>query len=212
MPQPVPPYGEDFIPTRKSLLSRLHNLDDQESWRVFFETYWKLIYVTALRAGLTETEAEDVVQETVICVAKNIQDFQYDPAKGSFKGYLLRLTNWRINTQFRKRLPLREPRPNQDLPTATDPIDSCAAPVPPALENLWDKEWEANLMEAALRRTKSKVNPKFYQAWDLCVHQNWPVSKIATDLRLTRAQVYLAKHYVAKAIKRELLRLRNKPL
>lgn len=68
---------DELIPTRRSLLSRLKNWDDQESWRVFFDTYWRLIYSAGLRAGLTEAEAEDMVQETVISVLKSMRDFQY---------------------------------------------------------------------------------------------------------------------------------------
>src|SRR5947207_15379471 len=42
------PEREEFIPTRQSFLSRLKSWDDQESWRQFFNTYWKLIYVAAV--------------------------------------------------------------------------------------------------------------------------------------------------------------------
>jgi len=52
---------------------------------VFFDTYWRLIYCVATRSGLTETEAQDVVQETVICVAKDIQKFKRDRAAGRSK-------------------------------------------------------------------------------------------------------------------------------
>src|SRR5271154_3734366 len=93
----------EFIPTRQSLLSRLKDWNDQESWRVFFDTYWKLIYNAAIKAGLTDAEAQDTVQETVISVMKSMPDFQYDAKKGSFKGWLLSLTKWRITDQFRKR-------------------------------------------------------------------------------------------------------------
>src|SRR6266566_2830094 len=99
------PHREGMIPTRYSLLSRLQNWDDQESWKDFFDTYWRLIYSTAVNAGLSEAEAQDVVQETVICVAKNIQKFKRDRAKGSFKGWLRNLTRWRIRDQLRKRIP-----------------------------------------------------------------------------------------------------------
>src|SRR4029077_12532341 len=88
---------------RQSLLSRLKDWDDNDSWKTFFETYWKLIYRAATRAGLTEVEAQDVVQETVICVSKSIKSFKYRSENGSFKGWLLRLTRWRINDQFKRR-------------------------------------------------------------------------------------------------------------
>ena len=51
----------DSIPTRQSLLARLKDVGDQESWRDFFDTYWRLVHATALKAGLTETEAQEVV-------------------------------------------------------------------------------------------------------------------------------------------------------
>ena len=76
---------DDFIPTRHSLLSRLKDWDDQESWRDFFDTYWKLIYGVAIKSGMSDIEAQEVVQETVIAVAKKIPEFKTDPAFDLFK-------------------------------------------------------------------------------------------------------------------------------
>ena len=79
----------DPIPTRHSLLNRLKDWRDQTSWQDFFDTYWRLIYNVAAKAGLTDTEAEEVVQETVITVAKKISEFKADPARGSFSAWLI---------------------------------------------------------------------------------------------------------------------------
>ncbi len=67
---------DEFIPTRQSLLSRLKDWDDRESWKDFFNTYWKLIYGVAIKSGLSDAEAQDVVQEAVISVAKKMQGKQ----------------------------------------------------------------------------------------------------------------------------------------
>jgi hypothetical protein len=77
-----------LIATRRSLVDRLANWDDQRRWQEFFDTYWKLIYSTARKSGLTDEEAQEVVQETIITVAKKIDKLRYDPAIGSFKGWL----------------------------------------------------------------------------------------------------------------------------
>ena len=79
---------DELLPTRWTLIERLKNWDDQESWRQFFDTYWKLIYGVAIKSGLTHPEAQDVVQETVISVCKSMQNFKADPAYGSFKAWL----------------------------------------------------------------------------------------------------------------------------
>src|SRR6266545_4859896 len=94
---------DDSIQTRWSLIGRLKDMDDQQSWQEFFDAYWKLIYAVALKAGLSDAEAQDVVQETVISVAKKMPEFKCDPAAGSFKSWLLTLTRWRIVDQLRKR-------------------------------------------------------------------------------------------------------------
>ena len=56
--------------TRKSLIARLENWEDQRTWDEFYRTYWRLIYSVALKAGLREDEAWDVVQETILSMAR----------------------------------------------------------------------------------------------------------------------------------------------
>ena len=72
--------GDDksLIPTRASLIQRLKNAHDDESWRDFFDTYWKLIYNSAIKAGLSDAEGQDVVQETVLSAWKALPGFEYD--------------------------------------------------------------------------------------------------------------------------------------
>ena len=75
-----------LLATRRSLVDRLENWEDRKHWQEFFDTYWKLIYSAARKSGLTDAEAQEVVQETVITVAKKVGQLHYDPAVGSFKG------------------------------------------------------------------------------------------------------------------------------
>ena len=44
------------LKTRRSLISRLRNVEDRDSWQEFFDTYWKLIYSVARKSGCTERE------------------------------------------------------------------------------------------------------------------------------------------------------------
>jgi len=196
---------EDFIPTRYSLLSRLQNWDDQESWKNFFDTYWRLIYSIALKSGLTGAEAQDVVQETIICVAKDINKFKRDRQFGSFKGWLRNLTRWRIADQLRKREP--NAMGHDVLPDEISVLPELAEipdPVDDALAALWEEEWQSNLMDAALERVKRRVKEEHYQMFDLNVIRQWPASKVASTLEVSIAQVYLAKHRILALIKKEV--------
>lgn len=205
--------GNELIPTRQSLLSRLKDWNDQESWKVFFDTYWKLIYSAAIKAGLTDAEAQDVVQETVVSVLKSMPDFKYESAGGSFKSWLLNLTAWRIRDQFRKRQRNIQPAHlRADTATGTDEMEHIPDPAGERLESIWEDEWEKNLMDAAIDRVKRKVDEKQYQIFDLYVFKKWPVAKIAGTLRVNVGRVYLTKHRIGTLIKKEVNALRAKPI
>src|SRR5215510_13920568 len=93
---------DELLPTRQSLILRLRNWDDQESWRDFFNTYWKLIYGVAIKSGLSDAAAQDVVQDTIVSLATSLREGRYDSANGSFKNWLFTVTRRRIADHFRR--------------------------------------------------------------------------------------------------------------
>jgi RNA polymerase sigma-70 factor (ECF subfamily) len=204
---PDPSSTDSLIPTRDSLLSRLKDWQDDVSWRDFFDTYWRLIYGVALKSGLSEQEAEEVVQETLITVARRIPEFQYDRSVCSFKTWLMNLTRWRIIDQIRKRRPTVANRDSKDEELRGVVMEQLPDPATLQLDAVWDEEWRRHLLDAAVQEVKLKVNPAHYQIFHLCVFKERPVKQVATELGVGIAQVYLAKHRVGAALKREIKRL-----
>ena len=199
------------LATRRSLLSRLKQSNAQESWRQFFDTYWRLIYRTALNAGLIDAEAQEVVQETVLTVFRKIKSFQYDPDVGSFKGWLLTIVRWRIADQFRKRQqqeqPLHSHRGKETRGNGTATIERIVDPAAIDLEAVWEEEWQRTLFDAALARVKRQANARHYQIFDLHAVKQWPVQKVAQVLGVSAGQVRLAKHRIAALMRQEVARL-----
>jgi len=198
--------------TRKSLIDRLGNWEDQRSWDDFYQTYWRLIYSVCLKHGLRPDEAMDTVQEVVLAIAKQTQKNQYDPKQGSFKAWLMNLTRWRINDQFRRRAKdthLSHGPNHDDRDTAT--FDRFPDTKPGELEKLWDAEWAKNLLDRAIARVKTQVSPKQFQIFDCYVIKDWGVGKVMKELGVSMAQVYLAKHRVGKVLKQEITALEKPP-
>ena len=75
----------------------------QEEKAKFLDRYRILIYEVARKAGLTDGEAQEVVQDVTMSVAQKTSNLGGIPAKGSFKAWLLHLTQWRISDKVRKR-------------------------------------------------------------------------------------------------------------
>jgi RNA polymerase sigma factor (sigma-70 family) len=205
---------DEPIPTRASLLGRLKDLGDQTSWNRFYEIYHDLIFSVARRAGLNEAEAREVVQDTLISVAKKMPEFTYDPAKDSFKGWLLTVVRWRIRDQLAKRSDNahkqsgREQEP-QEQDTRTETVERVADPAKPALEGIWDEEWESQLLQTALARIKRQVQPQHYQIYHLHVVLGQSLREVGRSLGVNAAQVYLAKHRVGNFVKKEVQRLKQ---
>jgi RNA polymerase sigma-70 factor (ECF subfamily) len=208
------------LETRQSLISRIKDWRDCDSWQQFYDTYSPLIYATALGAGLSPEEAQEALQETVLTVAKKLRAgdagrpaFKYDPEMGSFKSWLLHTTRWRIQDQFRKRGPLAQKAPRSESRTNRTPTEArIPDPAGDGLEAKWDHEYKQTLQEAALERVKRAVKAKQYQVFDLYVVKQWPAAKVARILGLNAAQVFVAKHRILALVKKEVQRLQKEIL
>jgi RNA polymerase sigma factor (sigma-70 family) len=200
----------ESLATHASLLERLNDLGDQDSWQMFYATYRKLIFSFALRHGLTPMEAEEVVQETVITVARNLPKFRYDPKRCSFKTWLFNLTVWRIRDQLRKRRPeLASAHRSADGQDRTATVERVPGPEGEQLTALWEQEWKQDLMDRALDRMRSSLDEKQFQIFDLYALRGWPAHEVARSLGVSVARVYLNKHRVGKLLAAEVERLRR---
>ncbi len=201
--------SHDSIPTRESLLGRLKNWDDQASWEDFERTYSRLIRGFAIQSGLTESEAKEVEQETLLCVAKTIHQFESNPETGTFKAWLLKLTRWRIADQFRKRLPeSADQRASLRNPDDTPTVEKI--PEDPGVDAYWDAEWRKNILETAIARAGRRANPKHYQIFDLYAVRKWPAIKVAKEMGVSVVQVYLINHRLVKQVRKEVAYLESK--
>jgi RNA polymerase sigma-70 factor (ECF subfamily) len=196
----------ELLPTRVSLLERMKDWQNQASWQQFFDTYWKLIYGVARQANLSDAEAQDVVQDVLLHVAKQMPGFKYDPAVGSFKGWLLTKTRWCVIEQLRRRGRIATPREG-DSTTGMDRVEQMADPSVQPMEEIWEKEWQQNLLEAALARLKRRFDPLKLQIFDFYVRKEFSAEEVAARFSVPIEQVYLAKHRVTEALKEEVERL-----
>jgi RNA polymerase sigma factor (sigma-70 family) len=212
------PHGSS-LETRPSLLHRLQSGDDPQSWKEFYRIYGGLIRFFAAQAGLTADEAEEVVQETAIGVARRLPEFTYDPKVCRFKTWLLNLTRWRIQNQLRKRArhggaPVPPPGMSGEAPSRpaddtrqTATIERVPDPAVPDFGGEWDAAWEKNLVGQAMEHIRGRIDERQFQAFDLYAVKGWPAGEVARTLGVSVGWVYLTKHRVAALLTKEVQRL-----
>jgi len=206
------PDAQSLLPTRQSLLSRLRDGQDQAGWREFFDTYWRLIYNVARKSGLNDAEAQDVVQNTFLYLTRRMPRFQYDKTRGSFKSWLRVVTRSRVHAFLRAEKAhselVREPLAGEISDDAEIPA-SQLEPVGDSWDQLWQHEWEQNLVGTAFRRLRAKVSAQQLLIFRLTTVGQLPLIQVAKKLGVSLPQVYLARHRVGKLFKAEVLRLRS---
>jgi RNA polymerase sigma-70 factor (ECF subfamily) len=205
------------VQTRSSLLNRLKRGDDAESWQQFYRVYGKVVRDFAIRSGLTDAEADEVVQETAIALARHLPEYKYDSKVCRFKTWLLNQASWRVKDQFRRRKKepgwqsVREAGPatpafcHDTQRTALE----CQVPDPTVvdLDAGFDDEWRKSLFASAMERVRERFGPRRFQIFELVVLKEWPVLEVAKSLAVSTAYVYVTRHRIAAAIKKEAWRL-----
>jgi RNA polymerase sigma-70 factor (ECF subfamily) len=135
-----------------------------------------------------------------------------------FKTWLLNLASWRINDQLKKRQRSagfavggadNRPRAGEEDSSRTEELGRIPDPRALDLDALFEAEWRKNLFGAALERVKAGFTLKQFQIFDLLVIQEWPAAQVAKSLGVSLANVYVCRHRISKAVKKEIGRLES---
>jgi len=183
--------------TRASLLLHLRDPRDGAAWTEFVDLYAPLIYNYARKQGLQDADAVDLSQEVFSAVAATVGRLDYDPSRGSFRGFLFtivwrRLSNWRRAQRIR-------PRGSGD--TATQRVlEQCPAPEG-GVEAEWEAQWQRRCFAWACEQVRQDVTEVTWQAFWRTAVDGQPGKQVAADLGLSVAAVYLARSRVVARLK-----------
>lgn len=204
------PEEAGTLRTRATLLFRLRDWGDGQTWREFYDLYYSYVYRHARGSGLDHHEAEEVTQEVFQAVAKNIATFTPQPRPGSFRRWLGNLARWRVTDKQRQRnKPSDTHRKNFADEDHTEIIEKLSSPPDSEALRL-EEEWRLELYEAALKRVAEKVNPKHYQVFHLHHRDEWSLKRIANELGISRPSAYVINHRIKALLKTELDTLKTK--
>jgi len=180
--------------TRPSLLLRVRDLADAAAWDEFVEIYAPLIHGYALRRGLQDADAADIVQEVLREFARCVPRFDYDPDAGRFRGWLHTLTRRAVARQARQ--PAGRPLP-AGSGEAGGPLETAEASSEQAFD---DAEYQRAVFDWAARQVQSEVQPHTWTAfWLTAVDQIAP-AEAARRLGITVGSVYVSKNRVLRRL------------
>jgi RNA polymerase sigma factor (sigma-70 family) len=182
--------------TRASLLVRIRDHADAAAWARFVDIYGPLIYGFVRQRGLQDADAVDLVQEVLRSVAGAISRLEYDPRRGSFRGWLFTI----VKNRLRNDLKVKQRRESGSGDSAVAE-QLAEEPAPDEWEAQWDVEHQQRLLAWASERVKAEVEPRTWQAFRLTAVEGRSGREAAQELEMSVAAVYLAKSRVMSRLK-----------
>ena len=145
----------DAPSTRLSLLVRLRDARDDSAWSQFVEVYAPLVYGFARKHGLQDADAADLTQEVLQAVSGGIRRLDYDPRRGTFRGWLFTV----VRNKLRNFLAARD-RPGRGSGDSDAQQRLCDLPARERDETAWwDEEYERRLFAWAAEQARGAWAP-----------------------------------------------------
>lgn len=193
----------NLLDTRATLLLRIRDLKDRTAWSEFVALYTPLIFSYALKRGLQEADAADVAQESICKVVRSIESFEYDPTKGSFRGWLLTITLNQIRDRASREK--RSPRASGD----TGVFEELLNQPSPEIDDQWEREYQLRLFHWAAERVESEFRSNTWEAFWRTTVLNEQIDRVAQALGMSAGAIYIARSRVLARIRAFVAELEN---
>jgi RNA polymerase sigma-70 factor (ECF subfamily) len=189
--------------TSISLLQRLRHHDhDDAAWGEFIDRYGRLMLDWAHESGLTAEDAQDLVQEVLLKLVEQIGRYRRTDQQG-FRHWL-KTVMWRVQQQLAQE--------GQFAEALGGGLAERLLALKPAWKTLQERvqiEVDRDLLEVAMARTKSRVEPRTWQAFEMQALQGASGEEVAEEMGMSLSNVYVSRHRVQKMLKDELLALKQ---
>jgi RNA polymerase sigma factor (sigma-70 family) len=185
--------------TSLTLLERLRVKPSAADWQRFHDAYLPLIRVWLMRVPGLRDEVDDLSQEVLIVVVREVAGFERQ-RQGSFRAWLRQITVNRIRSCWRKRA--RRPLVGVADTSTEDFLGQLEDPAS-ALASQWDREHDRHVFDHLLATVKDDFQAETWEAFRRFVLDGVPAAKVAQELGVSTNAVILAKARILKRLRDE---------
>jgi RNA polymerase sigma-70 factor (ECF subfamily) len=194
-------WGLSFLfDTPISLLERLHLGPDPASWERLVALYTPLILGWLQRYGVQPADADDLLQEVLTVLLRELPEFRHDLRRGAFRRWLRAIVVNRLRPFWRSRKTRPQPVGQTDLETVLDQLEDPESD----LSRQWDEEHDRHVVRRLLELIEPEFEPATWQAFRLLVLEGLPTATVAERVGITANAVRIAKHRVLARFREEI--------
>jgi len=185
-----------MLDTSHSLLQRLQRAPNDEAWQQLVELYTPLIQHWLRRQHVPPSDVDDLAQETLTAVVRDLPRFQHPGRQGAFRAWLRAITVNRLRGYWRK---------IKNHPHAADMERALAQLEDPAsdLSRQWDQEHDRHVAHRLLERIKPDFEARTWRAFHRVVLDNAAPEAVAGELGVVVTVIWNAKSRVLRRLRQE---------
>lgn len=191
--------------TRESLLIRVKDQEDEQSWEDFVNYYRPFIYNLIRSMNIQHHDAEEIVQTVLLKSWNKLPYFEYNRGKGRFRGWLCQVSGNAVRDFIRKQRGVEE----HGSANVYDYEQALPGANLPEIERLAEREWKRYLSSLAWKNIASKFKPHVAKTFLMAV-EGIPPETIVSELGIAKSSVYVYKSRVQKELRAEIIRLNRR--
>jgi RNA polymerase sigma-70 factor, ECF subfamily len=184
--------------TSATLLERLIDRSDSLAWRRLVDVYSPLIDGWLRRHGVPADDAEDLTQEVLEVVVREVSRFQHNGRVGAFRTWLRTITINCLRQSWRSR---RSQVQSSGSPDITGMLNQLEDPASD-LSRLWDREHDQHVLKRLLELIEPEFQPATWRAFRRQAIDGVPAETVATELGMTVNAVLISKSRVLSHLRR----------
>jgi RNA polymerase sigma-70 factor (ECF subfamily) len=144
-------------------------------------------------------DADDVVQDVLTAVFRELPSFEHNERKGAFRKWLRRILVHRLQNFWRARKQRPTATGSSSLLERLNQLEDETS----RLSRIWNVEHDRNVIARLLEIVRPRFQPKTWEAFDRQVFDGQRPERVAADLGMALGSVYMARHRVLSTLRRE---------
>jgi RNA polymerase sigma factor (sigma-70 family) len=185
--------------TSLSLLHRLRQTSDSEAWNRLMDMYAPLLKRWLGRYGVQESDADDLMQEVLLAVSKDVSEFDHNGRTGAFRSWLKMILIHRLRNFWRMRGRRPQATGNSDVQQQIDQLEDPTS----EMSALWNRQHDEFVVRRLLIDTERLFAPKTWQAFLRQTLEGQRADQVAADLGMSLNAVFIAKSRVLNRLRQQ---------
>ena len=185
--------------TSLSLLERLRQSPKNEGWNRLADLYTPLIRAWLRRYDVQDSDADDLVQEVLLAVAKDLDKFEHAGQPGAFRGWLKAILVNRLRKFWRSRDRRPQARGDSEIDARLAQLDDPTS----EMSQIWNREHDRYVLRQLLALAEPHFEPVTWKAFCRVALEGAKPNVVAVEMGISLNAVCLAKSRVTRRLRQE---------